>query len=691
MSKRRILSYVCAFAAFVLLVLAVALPLYGKKARDYNEKYDVIEGSDGFLFSARSAFTDELADFSGQTSYDAEVLSRTVEALSGSASALADRGCASVFVLVPSKMSVYRDKLPGNVAKRYSQTRKYTELCAAMTAAGLDVIELSGLFGKYKDSEQLFHTASDAINDAGGYRLFTAAAGAAGLAALPEDGYTARTSEDYNYPLTREYRNETGKTVPNRTVTLTENNVTYKDDERYAFGVTATKNSEKTGSVIVFSAGAGNSVSACRKFFSAAAGTAVFVDGMIADETVLDRYAPGHAVFVIYEGDVRSLPLKSMQPQTDPDLDSSAAPVIDAVVYSSGDCAVIFGKAEAESTVTVKGGEKVVSRRTENGAFAAEVPIRTDTERSELYVTAKTDGKNESDPVTVNVKYEERVGYKNVRVGKYGHLHYEETVPDFTGASALSDGDLQGYVNYLRARSDRIHAVSPDTKIIYVIPPNHLTIYPETAPDDLVEGATSRLRQFIEAFKDDDSLIFLDLITPLTEAKQTAPYRLYNKTDTHWNELGAYYAYVRIMDEISKDFPAAAPDPLSGFDVFTKSVNGGDMANFLGADLNAVREDGVYVRSKKPLFSGIEKDYSMNFENVWFSDQHEFAIDDASLPTMIMYRDSFSTNLMSFLAEKFSCSVFHTMWDYPEETELWEQMKPDYIIIEHVERGLGGI
>ena len=115
------------------------------------------------------------------------------------------------------------------------------------------------------------------------------------------------------------------------------------------------------------------------------------------------------------------------------------------------------------------------------------------------------------------------------------------------------------------------------------------------------------------------------------------------------------------------------------------------MANFLGADLNAVNEEGVFVRSKNGLTSGINKDYSMNFENAWFSDQHEFTVDDPSLPTMIMYRDSFSTNLMSFMAEKFRKSVFHTMWEYPEELELYREMQPDYVIIERVERNLGGI
>ncbi len=686
MTKRRIFGYICVFLAFVLLVLAAAVPVYRRRVPDYDEKYDVIEGKDGFLFRARGADSDELGDFCGRNEYDPDTLSSTVAALSGRAEALREAGCESVFVLIPSKLCVYRDRLPENVARLYSADRKFTRLCFAMAEAGLRTVDLTERFSAIAGAEQIYHTCADEINEPGGFRLVEETAAALGFTAPAAEGYTLSVTRDGDAPLTREFRNETGKTVLNRTLTLKENSAAYTDGPVVYDSVTSTENPGMSGSLIVFDTG---SAGACRKFFSASFGLCVFVDGVSSDEAVISRANPGAAVFLIYEGDLGSLPKKPAQPEIHGE--ASASPVIDEVVYSDSDRAVIFGRAEAESLITVTGGTAAATVRTDGGAFAAEVTISSDAAESVLTVTAKTDGKDESDPVSVTAVYDPGRGYKSVRIGKLGHLHFEETVPDFTGATAMPDDELYAYVNYLRAKADRIRSVSPGTKIIYVIPPNHLTIYPETAPDGLEKGSSSRLQQFIDAFKDDDRIIFLDLPSALTAAKQTAPFRIYNKTDTHWNELGAYYAYAEIMKVIAADFPSAAPDPLSAFDVYTRSVRGGDMANFLNADLDAVREDGVYVRSKKPLQSGINKDHSMNFENAWFSDQHEFEINDASLPTMIMYRDSFSTNLMSFMAEKFSKSVFHTMWDYPEEYDLWAEMKPDYIIIERVERSLGGI
>jgi hypothetical protein len=391
---------------------------------------------------------------------------------------------------------------------------------------------------------------------------------------------------------------------------------------------------------------------------------------------------------MINENELSALPVKSDIIHNDTDI--SAAPVISASAYTDPGHVVLFGVCEEHTTVTVKGGERDVSIRAESGEFVIEVPI-LQTDESYISVSCLTDGKSESENISQKVKYTKMHGDKGVIIGKDGHLHYYETIGDYTGETLLSDDAVSAYVGYLSAKAARIHAVSPNTKIIYVVPPNHLTIYPETAPDNLTKCDNSRLKQLVNAFKDNEDIAFLDLTTPLLEAKKTAPYRLYNKTDTHWNELGAYYAYREIMDYVAKDYPKAAPEPLESFNVFTRRVAGGDMANFLGLDLNVVTEEGVYVRSKTGLKSGINKDYSMNFANAWFSDYHEFNIGGEDLPTLLMYRDSFSTNLMSFLAEKFSHSVFYTMWERPDDLDAIAEMQPDYIIYELVERSLGGL
>ena len=697
----KITAIVCLLFAFAFAALAALSPVYTKtsvKAEDlpdYDGVSRVIVGKDGFLFSASTDKTDGYGDYTGRTYYTGQELENRAAALSDTAKELEEYGCRSLFVFIPSKMSVYEDNLPDNVRSKKAVSRRYGALVGAAAEKGLSVLDLSETFSALKDENLLFHTCADELNDVGGFYLYNAVCDKLGenmkKAVLEE--YTVTYSEETAYPLTREYRNETGKTVPNKTYTFEEKNKTYEDAglvfENTVSTTVPEENRENGYSyplICVFDTGAAKS---CRTFFSASSSLCVFRTNMNADRAVLQAAKPQIAVFLIYETEFYRMPEKEQGVPVETEI--SAKPVIKDSAWSDVNRYVIFGECEKNSTVTVYGGTEVCYAYTEDGDFCIEVTVENI--QTELSLYAKTDGKSESEKTAVTAVFE-GAGYKNVVIGLDGHLHYEETVPDYLGTNLYSQETLDGYIRYMQAKAERIHAVSPDTEIIYVIAPNHLTIYPETAPDRLKQQKVSddsRLSQLLDAFKDIKYVKFIDLKTALLKAKETAPYRIYNKTDTHWNELGAYYAYTEIMGYISKKFPAAAPDSLDAFNVYTEDVAGGDMANFLGVNLNSVKEHGVYVRAKNGLKSGIVKDHSMNFANAWFSDMHEFVIDNGTLPTMIMYRDSFSTNLMSFLAEKFSYSRFHTMWDYPEELELYEQMKPDYIIIEYVERGLGAL
>ena len=697
----KIIALVCLILAFAFAALAALSPVYTKtsvKAEDlpdYDGKSRVIVGKDGFLFSASTEKTDGYGDYTGKTYYTEQELENIAAALLDTAKELEEAGCRSLFVFIPSKMAVYEDKLPHNVYDKRAKERRYGALAGAAAEKGLSVLDMTQRFLSIKDENLLFHTASDELNDIGGFYLYNAVCEKLGENMKPAElgDYTVKYSEETAYQLTREYRNETGKTVPNKTYTFESKNKTYEDADIVFENTVSTKVPEENRAdgysyprICVFDTGAAKS---SRAFFSASSSLCVFRTDMNADRAVMQAAKPQIAVFLIYETEFYRLPEKERELPVG--TERTASPVIKDAAWSDSDKYVIFGECEKNCTVTVCGGKQTCSGYFSDGDFCIEVTVES--VKTELSLYAKTDGKTESEKVVASATFDGG-GYKNVVIGLDGHLHYEETVPDYLGTNLYSQGTLDGYIKYMKEKADRIHAVSPGTEIIYVIAPNHLTIYPETAPEWLQNRKVSddsRLSQLLDAFKNVEYVKFIDLKTALTKAKETAPYRIYNKTDTHWNELGAYYAYVEIMNHISGKFPAAAPDSLDAFNVYTEDVAGGDMANFLGVNLNSVKEHGVYVRAKNGLKSGIVKDHSMNFANAWFSDMHEFEIDNGVLPTMIMYRDSFSTNLMSFLAEKFSHSRFHTMWDYPEELELYEQMKPDYIIIEYVERSLGGL
>ena len=59
---------------------------------------------------------------------------------------------------------------------------------------------------------------------------------------------------------------------------------------------------------------------------------------------------------------------------------------------------------------------------------------------------------------------------------------------------------------------------------------------------------------------------------------------------------------------------------------------------------------------------------------------------DATLPSAVMFRDSFTSRMMPFLSEHFSRSVY--MWQNDFDRELVSQEKPDVVILEIVGRRL---
>ena len=58
------------------------------------------------------------------------------------------------------------------------------------------------------------------------------------------------------------------------------------------------------------------------------------------------------------------------------------------------------------------------------------------------------------------------------------------------------------------------------------------------------------------------------------------PILLYPKTETHWNELGAFYGYRAIMTALARSIPIDHPETLSleRYDVKSSRYPGGDMA-----------------------------------------------------------------------------------------------------------------
>ena len=117
-----------------------------------------------------------------------------------------------------------------------------------------------------------------------------------------------------------------------------------------------------------------------------------------------------------------------------------------------------------------------------------------------------------------------------------GHLHFASLY----GEDSFLPSDLQTIADNLsRVRK---HLAACHIPFYLVIAPDKQTVYPEKLQMPPPSGATTQADQ-LDAYLHtaDPQLRIIDLRKPEIAAKTAQSQELYYRTDTHWNELGAFF------------------------------------------------------------------------------------------------------------------------------------------------------
>lgn len=360
-----------------------------------------------------------------------------------------------------------------------------------------------------------------------------------------------------------------------------------------------------------------------------------------------------------------------------PKFDDSTA-IEDGVICLTGSC-------EKNSVLTVSGStfETYTVNAQEKRWF---ISIRLKEDQTDtITIVAQTKGKNASKKLQIKVAYD--TGSAAVFVGKNSQLHYPDTKPDYIGNNLWSDKQKEQVKKNILRRLERAQeATGKDTKLIYLIAPNHLTIYPEDAPDDLVKqkkSDNSRLRQFYEIVKEmnNDEVYAVELIDYMMDNKKEG--YLYFQTDTHWNTLGSYFGYHQLMDIIYNDsgIKGTKPFELDEMDVYNDIRGGGDLVSFLGFDGGEVSETTAYCN-----YAGARKATSEGSGD----GEVRYTTGNTALPTCVVMRDSFGAALMDHTSEHFNWIVW-TPWNCGLDAciDTLKTNKADYFLQVLVERSIG--
>ncbi len=265
---------------------------------------------------------------------------------------------------------------------------------------------------------------------------------------------------------------------------------------------------------------------------------------------------------------------------------------------------------------------------------------------------------------------------------------------DYRGLAAFTPGELSSIRRTIERRYAALSRINKNVYFIVIVAPNKNTIYPEYLPIGFERfGSMTRLDQ-IAAMEFSTGISIVDARKNLIAAKSIG--RLYYKTDTHWNDRGAFIACEELKRGVRARHPRIRWDDVGSYGLSTgKRADPGDIEQILGMDIfdDYFVDTDIRLAPKNPRAIRIhQRDpkefYGLRIDQKLVPQMEEYESPDLSLPRMVMFYDSFGTFLIKFLAGNFSHSLYLWTHSVDENINALERERPDIVIHQVAERFL---
>ena len=271
--------------------------------------------------------------------------------------------------------------------------------------------------------------------------------------------------------------------------------------------------------------------------------------------------------------------------------------------------------------------------------------------------------------------------YHKVLVGKERWLFYTvyNLTEKYIGIEEynFTEKELEKAKNNLIHFRDELKKKNID--FIFMVCPDKQSIYFEYMPDYIKRKSIKN-----------DTDIFVEYIKNNTDIKVVYPkeellkykdkYQLYYKYDNHWNNLGAYIGYSELMKSLNiyvdnidnVNIKSLSANERFNFDIYHYN----DLANLLGlSKIKYYNNDKAYIISNY-----ITKNYYVKDGFLYNSKAY------SNENNIMMIKDSFSLNMIDYIATEFKQSEFILTYSFRNEDIL--KYKPDIVVFETVERVL---
>jgi hypothetical protein len=221
------------------------------------------------------------------------------------------------------------------------------------------------------------------------------------------------------------------------------------------------------------------------------------------------------------------------------------------------------------------------------------------------------------------------------------------------------------------------------------------SVYPENLPEwarPVGRNATDVLMETV------NPAIYVDTREALREARGSYSVPLYYRTDTHWNDLGAWIAFRRFATAVDTRYPGLrwpAEEDVAASEVVARE--GGDLTDFLRLS-DEVSDRHVTMQLAPPLRTWIEQFREKDGKRVYWGPNTNFGAPYRPLlvrsrkslnPHRVLWlRDSFGNAMAPYMAATFAETLqMHFGRTTPETVaKMVRRFKPKYVFITVVER-----
>jgi len=276
-------------------------------------------------------------------------------------------------------------------------------------------------------------------------------------------------------------------------------------------------------------------------------------------------------------------------------------------------------------------------------------------------------------------------GSKRVVVGQDGWLFFDNDTHLGIVAGELRAPATE-VANWARGfEQRRAYLQRRNAEFFILVAPVKEDIFPEHRPSWMPrERVTTEIDDFLGALSPEDRARVADPRDTIIARKHEAI--LYDQFDTHWTGLGAYLGYQALMEIISRRYPDMTALPASAFTPTPLAPNRmqRDLALMLGIS-NFIKQDRVSYATipendpARTEFLGPRTD--------WTAPQIMHT-ESKGGRTLLLLRDSFSSELVPLLKPHFSRIISVHVQDGFFREDLVEKYRPDVVALVMIETGM---